>query len=420
MKDIVIKAENISKYYRLGVWGSGSLKEDFHAWWTKRFSAASHRLAYPDGLPGKAEYFWALQDINFEINRGEVTGFVGKNGAGKSTLLKVISRISQPSTGSIRGRGRIASLLEVGTGFHNELTGRENIFLNGNILGMKKKEIAAKFDEIVAFSGVEQFIDTPVKRYSSGMYVRLAFAVAAHLDAEVLIVDEVLAVGDAEFQRKCLGKMKEASSQKGKTVIFVSHNMQAISNLCSRAIWLDKGRMQADGDAQSVVHQYLSVYKKKLWKQEWQSLEHAPGNAYIKMLSVELIPHLTDQLAPIDTRTTITVKFRFYNFCKNIRLAAGVHLFTLGDECIFDVSHHPEICDEGIVEGECTIPGNFLNDGSYYFSIIFVQDTSQPLYYFEECLYFDVEDYRENTNWFGKWMGYVRPQFPVKLQSVKT
>jgi lipopolysaccharide transport system ATP-binding protein len=420
MKDIVIKAENVSKYYRLGVWGSASLKEDFHAWWTKNFSAKSHRLTYPSTPEQGKKQLWALQNINFEIARGEVTGFIGKNGAGKSTLLKIISRITLPTTGSIKGKGRIASLLEVGTGFHNELTGRENIYLNGNILGMKKKEIAAKFDEIVAFSGVEQFIDTPVKRYSSGMYVRLAFAVAAHLNAEVLIVDEVLAVGDAEFQRKCLGKMKEASSQSGKTVIFVSHNMQAVNNLCTRAIWLDKGTIVADGSSQSVIHHYLSAHKKKIWKQEWNSLEHAPGNAYIKMLSVELVPHLTDPMAPIDIRTAITIRFRFYNFQKNIRLAAGVHLFTLGDECIFDVSHHPELCDEGIVEGECTIPGNFLNDGSYYFSLIFVKDTSEPLYYFEECLYFDVEDYRENTAWFGKWMGYVRPQFPVRLQSYKT
>lgn len=420
MKDIVIKAENVSKYYRLGVWGSASLKEDFHAWWTKKFSAKSHQLTYPSTPEQSKKQLWALQNINFEIARGEVTGFIGKNGAGKSTLLKIISRITLPTTGSIKGKGRVASLLEVGTGFHNELTGRENIYLNGNILGMKKKEIAAKFDEIVAFSGVEQFIDTPVKRYSSGMYVRLAFAVAAHLNAEVLIVDEVLAVGDAEFQRKCLGKMKEASSQSGKTVIFVSHNMQAVNNLCTRAIWLDKGAIVADGSAQSVIHHYLSAHKKKIWKQEWNSLEHAPGNAYIKMLSVELIPHLTDPIAPIDIRTAITIKFRFYNFQKNIRLAAGVHLFTLGDECIFDVSHHPELCDEGLVEGECTIPGNFLNDGSYYFSLIFVKDTSEPLYYFEECLYFDVEDYRENTAWFGKWMGYVRPQFPVRLQSLKT
>lgn len=409
--DPVIKVENVSKYYRLGVLGSGSLKRDLQAWWRGKKNVPVKDDHSPD-------HIWALQDINFEVSKGEVLGFVGKNGAGKSTLLKIISRISLPTTGWVKGKGRVASLLEVGTGFHEELTGRENIFLNGNILGMKRREIAARFDEIVEFSGIERFIDTPIKRYSSGMYVRLAFAVAAHLNPEILLVDEVLAVGDAEFQRKCLGKMKEASSEQGKTVIFVTHNMQAISNLCSRAIWLEKGKMVASGEPQTVISNYLSAFQKKLWKQEWDSPDKAPGNDYIRIISVELIPQLLGPLSPVDIRTPLTVKFRFYNLSGEVNLAVGVHLFTLGGECIFDVSHHPAVFHKGTLEGECTIPGNFLNDGSYYFSIIFVKDTSQPLFYFEECLFFDVEDHREHTAWFGKWMGYVRPQFPVTLKQV--
>lgn len=409
--DPVISVENVSKYYRLGALGSGSLKRDLLDWW-------KGRKEEPDGDDQSRDHIWALQDISFEVPKGEVLGFVGKNGAGKSTLLKIISRISLPTTGRVRGRGRVASLLEVGTGFHEELTGRENIFLNGNILGMKRREVAARFDEIVAFSGVERFIDTPIKRYSSGMYVRLAFAVAAHLDPAILLVDEVLAVGDAEFQRKCLGKMKEASSEQGKTVIFVTHNMQAVNNLCTRAIWLEKGRVVASGEPQTITNNYLAAAQKKLWKQRWDAAERAPGNEHIRMISVELLPHLDDPLSPVDIRTPLTVKFRFHNLSKEVNLAVGVHLFTLGGECIFDVSHPPAVYRKGILEGECTIPGNFLNDGSYYISIIMVKDTSKPLFYLEECLFFDVEDYRENMAWFGKWMGYVRPQFPVTLKQV--
>lgn len=406
--DAVISVENVSKHYRLGAFGSGTLKRDLVEWWRGRKTE-------PVKDEESKNHIWALQDVSFEIPQGEVLGFVGKNGAGKSTLLKIMSRISLPTSGRVRGRGKVASLLEVGTGFHEELTGRENIFLNGNILGMKKREIAARFDEIVAFSGVERFIDTPIKRYSSGMYVRLAFAVAAHLDPAILLVDEVLAVGDAEFQRKCLGKMKEASTAHGKTVIFVTHNMQAINNLCTRAIWLEKGKVVAAGEPQTITNNYLAAFQRKLWKQEWNSLDEAPGNEFIRMISVELLPQLDGTSDLIDIRTPLQIQFKFYNALKGANLAVGIHLFTIGGECIFDVSHPPERFRKGVLEGTCTIPGNFLNDGSYYISIIVVKDTSQPLFYFEECLFFEVEDYRENMAWFGKWMGYVRPQFPVTL-----
>ena len=420
MSDIVIQARNISKLYQLGTIGSGSLRRDLQQWVQKSIFKKEDpyfkTINESDKVVNK-EYLWALKNVDFEIKEGEACGIIGRNGAGKSTFLKILSRIVKPTTGTVKGKGKVSSLLEVGTGFHQELTGRENIFISGHILGMTKSEIRARFDEIVQFSGVENFIDTPVKRYSSGMYVRLAFAVAAHLEPDILIVDEVLAVGDTEFQKKCLGKMKDASSKKGRTIIFVSHNLQAISNLCTNAIWFDKGRVISKGEAKTVVNHYLGAAQKKSWKQEF-SIKEAPGNHLIKVLLFELVPQLSSPLSPVDIRTPLIVKFRFYNNTDDITLAVGLHLFTLADECIFDVSHTPGTYKKGIIEGECHIPGNFLNDGSYYFSLIFVKDSSEVLYYYEESLYFEVEDYRENINWYGKWMGYVRPHFPITLSQV--
>lgn len=249
MSDIAIKVENLSKVFHIGVKDSGLLSE--------RISHGIKSLFSRNGKSEDPTEFWALRDINFEIKKGDAVGIIGRNGAGKSTLLKILSRITEPTTGRVTINGRVASLLEVGTGFHPELTGRENIFMNGAILGMKQAEIKRKFDEIVDFSGIEKFIDTPVKHYSSGMYVRLAFAVAAHLEPEILVVDEVLAVGDAEFQKKCLGKMEDVSSKEGRTVLFVSHSMTAISSLCSQAIFLEKGRIEFMGDVSTAVNRYL-------------------------------------------------------------------------------------------------------------------------------------------------------------------
>lgn len=265
MSKEVLIAEDVSKMYRLGLVSTKSLAHDLNRWWhTMRGNEDPYMKVGESNdrsVVGESDYVWALKDINFSISQGEAVGIIGRNGAGKSTLLKLLSQVTQPTTGQIKVRGRIASLLEVGTGFHPELTGRENIFLNGAILGMRKKEIARKMDEIIAFSGVERYIDTPVKRYSSGMYVRLAFAVAAHLESEILIVDEVLAVGDAEFQKKCLGKMGEVSKGEGRTVLFVSHNMQAIKTLCNRAIYMQNGTLRSDGPAALIVDQYLSGYE---------------------------------------------------------------------------------------------------------------------------------------------------------------
>jgi lipopolysaccharide transport system ATP-binding protein len=258
---IAIKAENISKQYRLGRVGSGTLSHDLNRWWHAVRGKEDPYLRIGEtndrGSKGESDYVWSLKNINFEVQQGEVLGIIGRNGAGKSTLLKLLSQITQPTTGEFKVKGRIASLLEVGTGFHPEMTGRENIFLNGSILGMTKAEIKNKFDEIVDFSGIERYLDTPVKRYSSGMYVRLAFAVAAHLEPEILIVDEVLAVGDAEFQEKCLGKMKSVSGE-GRTVLFVSHNMAAIKALCKRIIVLKHGEIHFDGEVTLGISTYLS------------------------------------------------------------------------------------------------------------------------------------------------------------------
>ncbi|HQK40232.1 MAG TPA: ABC transporter ATP-binding protein, partial [Flavobacterium alvei] len=246
MKDIILKAENISKQYRLGQVGTGTLSHDLNRWWHQLRGKEDPYLKIGEvndrSIKGESDYVWALQDINFEVERGEVLGIIGKNGAGKSTLLKILSKVTAPTTGSIKSRGRIASLLEVGTGFNGEMTGRENIYLNGAILGMTKKEIASKLDEIIEFSGCERYIDTPVKRYSSGMTVRLAFAVAAFLEPEILVVDEVLAVGDAEFQKKAIGKMQDISRSGGRTVLFVSHNMAAVKQLCTRGVLMENGK----------------------------------------------------------------------------------------------------------------------------------------------------------------------------------
>ncbi|RTZ06490.1 ATP-binding cassette domain-containing protein [Flavobacterium bomense] len=260
MKDIILKAENISKQYRLGQVGTGTMAHDLNRWWHQVRGKENPYLKIGDtndrSTKGTSDYVWALQDINFEVERGEILGIIGKNGAGKSTLLKILSRVTAPTTGSIKFGGRVASLLEVGTGFNGEMTGRENIYLNGAILGMTKKEITSKIDEIIDFSGCERYIDTPVKRYSSGMYVRLAFAVAAFLEPEILIVDEVLAVGDAEFQKKAIGKMQDISRTGGRTVLFVSHNMAAVRSLCTRGIVLENGKVVFDGGIEESVDLY--------------------------------------------------------------------------------------------------------------------------------------------------------------------
>ena len=317
MSNTVIKVENLYKQYRLGQVSTGTIAHDINRWFYKvRGKEDPYEMVTglnTRDIKDNSEYVWALQNINFEVKQGEVLGIIGKNGAGKSTLLKILSKVTSPTRGEIKVKGRIASLLEVGTGFHPELTGRENIFLNGAILGMSKSEIRSKFDEIVSFSGVEKYIDTPVKRYSSGMYVRLAFAVAAHLEPEILIVDEVLAVGDAEFQKKCLGKMKDVSNQ-GRTVLFVSHNMNALENLCDRILQINKGQSYPiQTDVRRIIQNYLfddsTIQKHQLiLGEKYNNFEFALKKIYLTDLQDNLLEG--NCFSPFDD---IKINIEFFN-----------------------------------------------------------------------------------------------------------
>lgn len=364
MSDIAIQVENISKRYQLGGIGAGTLRETLVNGW--------ERLRGREGsVNGDANEFWALKDINFEVKQGEVVGIIGKNGAGKSTLLKVLSRITEPTTGQIMLNGRIASLLEVGTGFHPELTGRENIFLNGSILGMTRAEIKRKFDEIVDFSGVEKFLDTPVKRYSSGMYVRLAFAVAAHLDPEILVIDEVLAVGDVEFQKKCLGKMQDVAVQ-GKTVLFVSHNMGAVRKLCSRAILLNQGTVETDGEVANTIAAYIKT-PTTLTNKRNKSLitwnpEDNPGKDELRLVEVGL----TDAKGEYRDRFSssepiyISVLYELLDELRNMRVI--FQILTHDDQILFATTSHSSeqlAKSSGTYFAKIEIPPNLLNSQFY-------------------------------------------------------
>jgi lipopolysaccharide transport system ATP-binding protein len=309
-KNIILKAENISKQYRLGTVGTGTLSHDLNRFWHKIRGKEDPYLKVGEvndrSSKGTSEYVWALKDINFEVEAGEVLGIIGKNGAGKSTLLKILSKVTAPTMGSIKSRGRIASLLEVGTGFNPELTGRENIYLNGAILGMTKKEITSKLDEIIEFSGCERYIDTPTKRYSSGMTVRLAFAVAAFLEPEILVVDEVLAVGDAEFQKKAIGKMQDISREGGRTVLFVSHNMAAVQSLCTRSVVMQNGTIKYVGETEDAIQFYLKDSSSDF---EMDKVEHRKGNGIIKLKNVSVYSTSKDVLPQTGKKFIIDFEF---------------------------------------------------------------------------------------------------------------
>lgn len=401
MWEPVLKAEGISKKYRLGVLNSGSLKQDIYA----AFKG--------EGTKNSADELWALRDINFTIGRGEAVGFIGRNGAGKSTLMKILSRVTQPTTGTIQGIGKLASLLEVGTGFHPELTGRENVFLNGQILGMKKREVAAKFDEIVAFSGIERFIDTPVKRYSSGMYVRLAFSVAAHLQHDILIVDEALAVGDADFQSKCLQKMHSITRQEDKTVLFVSHNLQAIRDLCGRLMCLYDGYIIDDGTPAKVIGNYLQREKMQYMEQRFASPSEAPGNDDIRIKSVRAIVMGKDVA---DTITPLKISFEFWQENAFDEFVVGIHIYDWSWVCVADIQS-PTYKGKGLISGDCIIPGGFLNHGVYYISFDFIRNKQTQVWSFEACLSFEVQ---QAGNGYAQWIGYVRPAIPVNLNIEKS
>lgn len=405
----IIRVENLSKQYTIG-----GAQEPYATFRESLISAARlplniiKRRAKENG----DNRFWALKDVNFEVAPGEVVGIIGRNGAGKSTLLKILSRITEPTRGRIELYGRVGSLLEVGTGFHPELTGRENIYLNGAILGMHREEINKKFDEIVDFAEIEEFLDTPVKRYSSGMYTRLAFAVAANLEPEILIVDEVLAVGDAEFQKKCLGKMKSVSQNEGRTVLFVSHNMSAVQNLCTKAVFLQKGKIAQIGDVQTVVNNYLAKGVAGDLKQEWLDHESAPGNEFVKIKRVEVVPEYKEnQQDAIDVRVPLNVFIELLNLEANQLINVSIQLYNDKGDCVMALSSSAAHLEKGAATAHLKIPGNFLNDGSYYLSVVIVKDRAAPIYILEEAVSFNVDDYRVNTSWYGKWIGVVRPTF---------
>ncbi len=355
------------------------------------------------------ELFWALKNISLKVEAGDRLGIVGANGAGKSTMLKLLSRITAPTSGEIRIKGRMASLLEVGTGFHPELTGRENIFLNGSILGMKNEEINKQFDAIVEFAGIQQFLDTPVKRYSSGMYVRLGFAIAAHLEPEILIVDEVLAVGDADFQKKSIGKMREVS-KSGRTILFVSHNLTAVQNLCNKGAFLRKGELVESGNINSVINNYIQNVSSFQIKQEWPNKDEPPGEngIWVKRLELTSNTELSSGVL-ITTKTPLKVEYEFWNEHSSVKLNISIFLYSMTGQCIFNLANEAQVFEKGIISSEFNIPASLLNDGSYYISVMVVKDELKPLFNFEEALVFDIQDDRGESEWLGKWPGVIRP-----------
>jgi len=368
--NIAIKAENISKAYQLGEFSTGTISKDIERWWALLRGKEDPFLKIGEtnnrSIKGKSDIVWSLKDINFEINQGDAVGIIGRNGAGKSTLLKVLSRVTTPTTGNIKVKGRIASLLEVGTGFHPELTGKENIYLNGAILGMRKHEISRKFDEIVDFSGVERYIDTPVKRYSSGMYVRLAFAVAAYLESEILVVDEVLAVGDAEFQKKCLGKMGDVSSKEGRTVLFVSHNMAAIKTFCRTGIMLEYGQVKEQGEISSVVGKYTNLNENYLSKNIIQIKETGVNDINFLDQNLNIISDLEDF-------DYCWLKFEFNNINTLIPNSLGFTIYNFNNEPI--ISAITDDCQIEFKETNfsisCKIPCSYFVPGMYYVEYAF-------------------------------------------------
>ncbi len=411
MGNVAIRAEKLSKQYNIA-----KLKKR-HDTLKEQLADKLRSVLHQNGRSGKgSETFMALNEVSFEIGQGEVVGIIGQNGAGKSTLLKILSRITEPTRGRAEVYGRVGSLLEVGTGFHAELTGRENIYLNGAIIGMKKEQINRHFDEIVEFAEIGKFLDVPVKRYSSGMYVRLGFAVAAHLEPEILLVDEVLSVGDASFQKKCLDKIINAA-KGGQTVLFISHNMTAVNSLCNRVIWVNNGEIVEDGQSADVVTKYLtkSVKDEDLSEEVWDSFDEAPGNDMVRLRRV-CVKHLDGRLfdplsGPLTMQTPFNVEIEYWNLVPDVQLHITLHLynaeriiaFTTGDS---STSSMPA----GLMKSVCHFPGDLLNSGSHRFVLLVVKDTSCVIYSHESQLSFDILDVKErHGSWYGKEPGVVQP-----------
>ncbi len=414
-----IEFENISKQYRLGLVSTRTLSHDLNRWWTVNILRKEDPYlkigeVNDRGHKGKSEYVWALRDINFKVEQGDVVGIIGKNGAGKSTLLKILSKVTSPTTGTIKTRGRIGSLLEVGTGFHPEMTGRENIYMNGAILGMTKQEITRKLDEIIDFSGCERYIDTPVKRYSSGMMVRLGFSVAAHLEPEILVVDEVLAVGDAEFQKKAIGKMQDVSRGEGRTVLFVSHNMAAVKSLCKRGVILQNGMLVDSGDVDTIVSHYLkgdgNIENHKVWnepivkKEGFELLEigvKKVGGDYGDVMRV-------DQEIEMLVRYRLNDPYQQFHLTFHFKNEQGSKIFstTGGGRCV-PLEHR-----EGEYVQICKIPADFLNWGNYMIDMFVVKDRSKAFLVENDVVSFTLSNKEAALgSWMGREPGDVRPKF---------
>ena len=415
----IIEVRNLSKVYQLGTIGATRLKDEVARLWERV------RGRHEQEMKGE---FWALRDVSFEVRPGEVVGIIGRNGAGKSTLFKILSRITQQTSGEIVLRGRVASLLEIGTGFHPDLTGRENIYLNGAILGMTKAEIRRKLDEIIAFAEVEKFIETPVKRYSSGMYVRLAFAVAAYLEPEILIVDEVLAVGDAEFQKKCLGKMQDVSQKYGRTVLFVSHNMPAVTRLCQRALLLDGGRIVMDGDTHSVSTHYLNSHPDTSAERFWQNPESAPGDETARLKAVRILQDgVVTGIA--DIRRPLTFEMEYWSLKQDLRLMVAANFFNNEGVLLF-VSADLQETDwrgprpMGTYLSRCEVPGNYFAEGIV--RVLAEVCTREPDWKSHvrevDIVSFNVVDLGEpgsvRDGWQRSLAGVVRPMLPWKTTMV--
>lgn len=419
----VIQASNISKAYQLGEIGTGTLSRDIERWWYKMRGKEDPFLRI-DEVSDRAinksdrDIVWSLRDINFDIQQGDAVGLIGRNGAGKSTLLKLLSRITAPTTGSIKVKGKIASLLEVGTGFHPELTGRENIYLNGAILGMRKREITRKFDEIVDFAGVQRHVDTPVKRYSSGMYVRLAFAVAAYLESEILIVDEVLAVGDIEFQKKCLGKMGNLSKAEGRTVLFVSHNMSSIMALCNRAILLRNGQIYYSGSVSDTISKYaeLNTIKKGL-SDDLLTLTKRSGNGSVKIKSFHLENHQQQMVDKVFSGEAVIFVFKLQVFDYAVqKISIGFSLHDANDVLLTylysdyqDVFYSPQIQSD-IIQVKCKIDNFPLAIPKIILRVRIVADGQEADWPQDIIATFDVEQ----GNFFGTGKMPLNAPFLVK------
>jgi len=424
MSDVVIRVQELGKRFFIGA------QPERYKMLRDTIVGAARKpwrlLSGPWGRKKRSsqEIFWALKDISFEVKQGEVVAIIGRNGAGKSTLLKILSRIAEPTEGFAEIRGRVGSLLEVGTGFHPELTGRENIYLSSAIMGMRRSEIDRKFDEIVAFAEVERFIDTPVKHYSSGMGLRLGFAVAAHLEPEILMVDEVLAVGDAEFQKKCLGKMQDVACA-GRTVLFVSHNLVAVQSLCTRAIWLNQGRIRANGEVERIVGEYLENFGEDRMAESW-AFELAPGNDHVRLRSVRVRPLANGNSKQITLSTPFALEFCYWNLKPNVRLNLTLFLFNQEGVAVFtsttstDPIWHGRAFPLGLFQSVCQVPGHLLNDGHYRVKILVVKDSGTALYRNDEVLTFEVhEETHSRDGWFGKWVGTVRPSLDWRTELIE-